>query len=492
MHISSQSHYLKVESSENSKFSSSSESTVVDLALHFECTKENDDCCSTISFDSNADFNNEQIIKKTDSVYLKNLMKTGNGKLNNLIPAIIQKQYSLQNDNPELNNINGIEIKSSDKTPQLFILSEAIFVVDDALRKGAQSTVFGVTRVGIHGTPLKKVILKRSRINYSIEEELVKRNLGLEFYKDPKIDSFQRTAKIENDCFIAVCEKSDMDLTEVEYHSQPLPVTYAIQQLIGMAGGVALFHKNNIVHRDIKGANLLVNSNGCGKVTDTGLARERPKKGEIHHTASSPTYLAPFVFENLQAQLNRQGHQGPEADVYSFGKTIQKDVIPRIFSGLSKNFNVDISSYKKIIKTEKFVVTSKNEILDIESKNSGRVMVWKSKNKCYAMPLPDPKKIYDASLETLGLFSTNLQEEEFIRFKKLIKLAFNLQQEDPNALPEMEWVEQKLIKIITTKEESPSIFNRKRTRENDIGTEDPSLIKKQKLEHDKSLSNSQK
>jgi serine/threonine protein kinase len=40
-----------------------------------------------------------------------------------------------------------------------------------------------------------------------------------------------------------------------------------------MLEGVAYMHDNNIIHRDIKGANILLNNEGILKIADFGLAR---------------------------------------------------------------------------------------------------------------------------------------------------------------------------------------------------------------------------
>lgn len=40
-----------------------------------------------------------------------------------------------------------------------------------------------------------------------------------------------------------------------------------------MLEGVAFMHDNCILHRDIKGGNILLNKNGILKIADFGLAR---------------------------------------------------------------------------------------------------------------------------------------------------------------------------------------------------------------------------
>jgi serine/threonine protein kinase len=50
-----------------------------------------------------------------------------------------------------------------------------------------------------------------------------------------------------------------------------MQLKYILRQLLE---GVAYLHRNRIVHRDIKGANILIDNHGVLKLADFGLARE--------------------------------------------------------------------------------------------------------------------------------------------------------------------------------------------------------------------------
>jgi len=74
--------------------------------------------------------------------------------------------------------------------------------------------------------------------------------------------------------------------------------------------GMAYLHGANIVHRDLKSRNLLIDRNWDVKVADFGLACFVDE--QITFAAcGTPTHMAPEVFNNQQYTTN--------ADVYSFG-----------------------------------------------------------------------------------------------------------------------------------------------------------------------------
>lgn len=75
--------------------------------------------------------------------------------------------------------------------------------------------------------------------------------------------------------------------------------------------GMNYLHENNIIHRDLKSANLLMDENGIVKVSDFGVARVQNKSSVM--TAETGTYrwMAPEVIEHRP--------YNHKADVFSFG-----------------------------------------------------------------------------------------------------------------------------------------------------------------------------
>uniref|UniRef100_A0A0D3C0G7 Protein kinase domain-containing protein n=1 Tax=Brassica oleracea var. oleracea TaxID=109376 RepID=A0A0D3C0G7_BRAOL len=83
---------------------------------------------------------------------------------------------------------------------------------------------------------------------------------------------------------------------------------------LDVAKGVCYLHQNNIIHRDLKTANLLMDEYGIVKVADFGVARVQIESGVM--TAETGTYrwMAPEVIEHKP--------YSHKADVFSYGIVI--------------------------------------------------------------------------------------------------------------------------------------------------------------------------
>lgn len=101
-----------------------------------------------------------------------------------------------------------------------------------------------------------------------------------------------------------------------------------IKQLIE---GIAYLHKQGIMHRDIKGGNLLLTKDGVLKIADFGLAREFIKVNSLNFTVKVVTrwYRAPELLLN-------NSRYGASIDVWSIGCFIVEMFLGKpIFPGRS-------------------------------------------------------------------------------------------------------------------------------------------------------------
>ncbi|KAG6704713.1 hypothetical protein I3842_07G146200 [Carya illinoinensis] len=123
--------------------------------------------------------------------------------------------------------------------------------------------------------------------------------------------------------FIGACLRTPNPCLVMEYmsggsmhdflHKQKLVLTlpHLINVAIGASEGMKFLHQNNIIHRDLKAANLLMDGNGVVKVADFGVARTQAQSGDM--TAETGTYrwMAPELIEHKPYDH--------KVDVFSFG-----------------------------------------------------------------------------------------------------------------------------------------------------------------------------
>ena len=110
-----------------------------------------------------------------------------------------------------------------------------------------------------------------------------------------------------------------MDLVEGEslrdllLASGPLPLSRVLQLLRPLADALDYAHARQVVHRDVKPANLLIGPNDHVTLLDFGIARaaEGARLTGTGTMVGTPSYLAP---ESVAG-----GSVGPSADLYALG-----------------------------------------------------------------------------------------------------------------------------------------------------------------------------
>ena len=101
----------------------------------------------------------------------------------------------------------------------------------------------------------------------------------------------------------------------------------AVEIIIQVAKALKHAHAVDLIHRDIKPKNIMINSQGVVKLADMGLAREttdiEAAKSEAGKAYGTPYYIAP---EQIRGEMDIDGR----ADIYGLGATFYHMVTGRV------------------------------------------------------------------------------------------------------------------------------------------------------------------
>lgn len=120
---------------------------------------------------------------------------------------------------------------------------------------------------------------------------------------------------------------------------QSLPADDAAKMIETLARAMHTVHQADVVHRDLKPGNILLDKKGVPKIADFGLARtvddanRQTKTGQI---VGTPSYLAP------EQVLGRLGEPGPATDVYALCSILYEMLVGRPpFRGVNEWDTID-------------------------------------------------------------------------------------------------------------------------------------------------------
>ncbi|KAH1134016.1 Mitogen-activated protein kinase kinase kinase 1 [Glycine max] len=113
--------------------------------------------------------------------------------------------------------------------------------------------------------------------------------------------------------FLELMSKGSLASLYQKYRLNDSQVSAYTRQILS---GLKYLHDHNVVHRDIKCANILVDVSGQVKLADFGLAKAT-KFNDVKSSKGSPYWMAPEV-----VNLKNQGGYGLAADIWSLGCTV--------------------------------------------------------------------------------------------------------------------------------------------------------------------------
>lgn len=208
----------------------------------------------------------------------------------------------------------------ADKTDSLLIAG-GDFVLRKPLGKGG----FGQVWLAWQPRLRREVALKSLRVAGNDDETVAARLLQegqvLANLSHPNLIQVYDARLIDDVIYLVMQFIDGVDAKRFVETRPPLKLSQAGKILAHAAAGLEHAHKNGIVHRDVKPANLMIGRDSITRVLDLGLARisedsALPKEDLTSQGifAGSPPYMAPEQFERFMEADER-------SDIYSLGCT---------------------------------------------------------------------------------------------------------------------------------------------------------------------------
>jgi len=190
------------------------------------------------------------------------------------------------------------------------------FTLLKVLGKGSYGKVMLVQKAGEGNTVFAMKMLRKDHIvkRNQCEHTKSERNV-LEATKHPFIVNLHWAFQTPKKLYIVLefCAGGELffHLSQAGRFSQGRCRFYSCEICLG----IEYLHSLNIIYRDLKPENLLLDGDGHAKITDFGLSKEGIEDNISAKTVcGTPEYLAPEI-------LRKQGH-GKAVDWYSFGALI--------------------------------------------------------------------------------------------------------------------------------------------------------------------------
>lgn len=343
-------------------------------------------------------------------------------------------------------------LRPSDGYPRMvFVTKTGFHVVQKAAGSGSYSTAYFTVEISFSGENPRNRVVKYSTESFKPERVLLD-ELSPASKTSNKIDHFIASYFVKGQGrYLGVFEPSDCDFTKIDYGTVRMPVSFICRQLIDVAEGIASFHRRDIILRDLKGANLLINVEGPGKVTDFGYLRKVRPEGMKHEATGTAYYIAPFIWDSILGQKywdcptgapHEGGYQGKASDIFSLGRVIYMDVLARLVRSFGKKHQLEAVtipfSATEVIPRKIEGKFTDDVLMGFERKYPGRVIrdaCYRDRDVLYIFE--DHEQMYQNVLHVINQFEGFVHEAELEKMRGLALLARDLQNPSKEGVLEM-------------------------------------------------------
>ena len=195
------------------------------------------------------------------------------------------------------------------------------FSIQDILGRGAQGIVYLAHDPQLDRDVAIKSVSLTSNFQQQHIDNLLMEARTVSKLQHPNIVSIYDVGSVQLNPYLVLEYVKGETLQSILHND--MPVQQAIRIMRDVLSGVAAAHAKNIIHCDLKPANIIITASGQAKVADFGLALLADTQQEDHaQLAGTPQYMAPEYIETRQHQT--------VSDVFSLGLIFYRLVTGRL------------------------------------------------------------------------------------------------------------------------------------------------------------------
>lgn len=166
------------------------------------------------------------------------------------------------------------------------------------------------------------------RANPALKSQLIDSARVVAKLFHPNVAAILGTTEIEGQFIILREWIPGSSLHESLQQSGPLPLSIALDLADGIASGLQALHDNNVLHGDLKPANIILRDQPVQPViTDFGTSLWLGTPNEMNWKGGTPGYIAPEILQGARTSK--------AADLYSLGVILYQLLCPEKFSANS-------------------------------------------------------------------------------------------------------------------------------------------------------------
>jgi serine/threonine protein kinase len=190
----------------------------------------------------------------------------------------------------------------------------ANYSIGEMIGKGG----FGSVYKGLNSLTGHVVAIKRVEIQGVDTEKLMEIQMEVDLLKNlshPNIVQYIETIRDSDFLHIVLEFMENGSLSDIMKKFDNFPETLASFYIAQVLQGLDYLHKQGVIHRDIKGANILTTKDGCVKLADFGVAMKlSDTESPENSVVGTPYWMAPEIIE--------MSPPTPACDIWSVGCTV--------------------------------------------------------------------------------------------------------------------------------------------------------------------------